>query len=240
MFEYQPYLTPAHAGVYIGSLHIDDVYAIQYEEQDSTAPIYSCFEREWVRAAVGKRIVSGYIAINFRYPGYLATAIRLALEDSGGNSSIDAAKADAFLKNGSIIEWHNKMQTVDADERLSLLADAAKQGEDFLRKASALSYLASVPYLSTDPPNTRRQVEDILNTQKTEFNDINAVDIWIHYDTQTRNKPAERIVDVVFTGNSKELQAGAIAASGGVSVNGANLFEVYPFFAKRIEQYYIT
>jgi len=69
------YPTPAQTTVFIGDQYLDDAYSINFEIQQPRVPLYGYNQSYFSLMADGKILITGTLIINFRYPGYLQTAI---------------------------------------------------------------------------------------------------------------------------------------------------------------------
>lgn len=230
--SYGSYPTPSQVGIYIGPYHVDDAYSVEWQLTDTSSPMFTYFNKYWVNVAKGKQIISGNIGINFRYPGYLATAIRAARKRAEiPEDIIEKTKT----KSGFIDNYLSEMRDGTASERLDLLIQAAEGGDEVLRKMSALAYAAqnfSDDFSSVGGKYMENYV-DVFEEQRQWNDKIVPVDIWTHYGNTNEIHIAEVLEDVVFTGKSKQNQAGA-SPSGGLSASGINIIEVYSFFAKDV------
>lgn len=230
------YPTPSQVGIYIGPYHVDDVYSIEYDFRDSRTPLYNYFNDIAVGSSSGKKIVVGVLAINFRYPGYLTYAI-----EQERKKSIDIDKISEISRDGEtfVSNYVREMRTASADERIRLMLQAANIGAIALQKMSALSYLSQFggQGFSLESGN-KVGYDSVFDAQNITGNQIKPVDIWVHYGDIDSDHIAEVLEDVVFTGERKQIQAGATSA-GGLSSSGQNILEVYSFWAKKKSQYSI-
>lgn len=69
------YFTGAQCRVYIGSLFIDELQAIQWNNQGNRIPVYSYCSRHVDAFASGKDLVQGQLSINYITEGYLYTVL---------------------------------------------------------------------------------------------------------------------------------------------------------------------
>lgn len=234
---YGNYPTPSQTGVYIGEFHVDDAYGIEYSYTNSRSPMYSYFKEEVVNATLGKKIVTGVLSINWRYPGYLQYAIREARE-----KHINPADIKQVTRDGKswVSQYLDEMRDGNTDDRMRLMLQAAALGPVAMNKMSALAYYsrlgnksAGAGVASIFPSHTYS--EDIFDVQHDHTHNVIPVDIWTHYGDIDEVHIAEVIQDVVFTGSRKQSQAGA-TTGGGMSSSGMNVIEVYSFWAKSVKQ----
>ena len=229
---YGQFLSPSAASVYLGPLHIDDCYAIKFSSEESSAPLYQYDQAHFSGVAPGKVLVSGNIAIPFRYPGYLTMAIKKA-----GDTYSSGAEwfQDRTMGQKDLVDWLSKMRSADAKTKFQLLADAARKGPDFLRQVSALAWLGPNSY-SQLGTNGQQEIASPAEFQKNSLGGINLnTTIWIYYDELDGYPIADKLESVVFLGVAKSLSAAASPA-GDVSASGVPIIEIYPFFAKRATQ----
>lgn len=230
---YGNYITPSQSGIYIGEFHVDDCYAVEWQYRDNRVPVYNYFQEEVATTSLGKKIVTGSIAINFRYPGYLAYAI-----DKAKSSASSANQIKALTEQGkSFVDTYlTEMRKGSASDRMKLLLAAAIVGPRALDKMSALAYLSQLgPASAAQGGDASHKFPDVFDVQKPGL-DVIPIDIWTHFGEIDQSHVAQQIEGVVFVGESQQIQAGA-GASGGLSASGINVLEVYSFWAKSVSQY---
>jgi len=228
---YGNYITPSQTSIYLGALHVDDAYSIDWQYRNSRTPMYNYFQEEVANAALGKKLVTGTISINFRYPGYLEYAVEKA---RNGVSSSEGAKRyiAGLTQNGKAATdtYLNEMRDGTASSRMTLLLQAAIAGPASLARMSALAQMAQTTYQNSNQRFT--EFQDMFDVQNPHL-DVVPVDIWTHFGDIDEVHVAQRIEDVVFVGESQQVQAGA-SPSGGLSASGINILEVYSFWAKKV------
>lgn len=228
---YGNYPTPSQTGIYVGEFHVDDAYSVEWKYRDNRTPMYSYFDQEVVNVAHGKKIVVGSIAINFRYPGYLPFAIKEARQ-----KKYDADQIRNIQQEGHSYfdQYLDEMRTGDANERMRLLLQAAAIGPKALEKMSALAYISSLSGTPVEGAIGRQiEFQDVFDVQDEGNGGIIPVDIRTHFGDIDEVHVAEIIEDVVFVGESQQIQAGATAA-GGLSASGSNILQVYSFWARKV------
>lgn len=226
---YGEYLTPSQSAIFIGPYHVDDAYSVEWSYKDSRAPLYNYFQDEVITSSLGKKIVVGTLAINYRFPGYLPFAIG-NVHDRANDAELGLAKA-----NGSAyVDYYlDQMKKSDASARMRMLLEAAIVGPLAMQRMSALTYLSQTDANYATGSNTK--FPDVFAVQKPDL-DVIPVDIWTHFGDLDRPHVAQKIEGVVFVGESQQIQAGASPA-GGLSASGVNILEVYSFWAKKVEKF---
>lgn len=234
------YPTPAQAGIYIGQWHVDEAYSIDFNWRSTTGPLFDYRRPRMVNAAIGKELVIGSLAINFRYPGYLFHAIAETwkkLPDELAGPDISTALEGARNGTSYVENYLDVMRSGTIAERINLLLEAAAKGPTALRKVSALGYVAE-SLLAGGDARGKTQYPDVFDAQFEGTGRVLPIDVWIHYGDLDEPHLAKVIKNVVFTSKGEQLHAGAMAA-GGLSASGINVLEVYSFFAETVESYTI-
>lgn len=234
MSGYRQYVTPAQSAIYIGPYHVDDAYAVEWEHKDSNSPIYTYYKKNYVNTSLGKQIVVGSLAINFRYPGYLAYAVANARKAAAQGSSLAIQEFDKHSK-ASVNEYLDKMRIGTADERLKLLIEAAADSEARLEVVSALAYLSGTAAATQLEGKGNTPFSEVFDVQNPWDVEVMPIDVWIHYGDLDEIHVADIIRGVMFTGKGKQIQAGVLTG-GGLSASGNNLMELYSFYASEVNQ----
>lgn len=73
------YPTPGDVKLYVDDLWVDDVYRVDYEEQNKKVPLWGYHQKHYADVADGKVIIVGNIIIHYRFPGYLNHALQRVL-----------------------------------------------------------------------------------------------------------------------------------------------------------------
>lgn len=227
---YGDYLTPSQSAIFIGEYHVDDAYSVEWSYKDSRSPLYNYFDDEVVTSSLGKKIVVGTLAINFRYPGYLSFAIS---EARGKQIESQDLKRSSESKNEFLAYYLDKMRSGTAAERMKLLLEAAIAGPQAMQTMSAIAYASQDKIVNIQDKSV--PFKDVFDAQKPGL-DVMPIDIWTHFGDLDQPHVAQKIEGVVFVGESQQIQAGA-SPSGGLSASGINILEVYSFWAKRVVKY---
>lgn len=69
------YWGPAQVRLYLDGSWIDDAAAVQYQIQDNKTPKWGYFDRFFRTVAQGQTLVQGMLSIQFRFNGYLRSAL---------------------------------------------------------------------------------------------------------------------------------------------------------------------
>lgn len=233
---YGHYPSPSLVQVYVADLHIEDAYHCEYQEEDSTQPLFSYSQREYVAVAEGKTLVSGQLVINFRYPGYLSVALQNAY-DKLGSYVTDYKGREVSRHNKEVLATLDAFRKATRQDKFKLLADAARKGPHALTTTSLLARISeSLQIRASQVPGDRLKLPSPLQATHRREGIVPSVALWIHYGNLNERHPAKEISGVVFIGESQTITASASHA-GGPSSSGANIFEVYPFFGRTVNHW---
>ena len=244
------YPTPAQTTVFIGGYHIDDAYGVHFEVQHPRVPLYSYNQSEFSQVADGKILVTGTLMINFRYPGYLAEAIK----------NYHRTKATAGTIDRIINKVGNRFGVPESNiaERASSphLIPYQKMNRDQLK-------VTLQALRATDDPNARLQIL-ALSLSNGNFQEVSKLaraavgdhipegpienpvlapsrggnfEIQVAYGDASGPMKVDILKDCYITGMSKHITSSAHGARG--SVSGAAIFESYPFIARRLDQWVV-
>lgn len=226
---YGDVLCPTNAAVYLGDYLVDACYDVRWEVQDTTSPSFDYARREYRAIAPGKVLVNGSLAINFKYAGYLNTAIAAAM--TGGTNT--RGKEDAAL----LASFVRPMIYGTRKERIDILTEAAKKGQVFLDKVcNVSSALLAREIPSAGNGHGEKFVSPMDLQNGSPLGKIQPVNIHVFYGDPNDTFIMDKVEDVVFVGTSKTLSGGA-SSGGGVSSSGAPILELYSFFAKNVSQW---
>lgn len=234
MQTHRPYPTPSQSAIYIGEYHIDDAYAVDWNSNDSNSPLYTYFKKTYVNVSLGKQLVTGSLAINFRYPGYLTYAVAEARK-TFTTAQINEISQHTRDGKASLEFYLDTMRSGSTEDRLRLLMESAAQGAEQLDKMSALSFMAQSGGANIDQGGATTRYLEVFDVQNPWEVETSPIDIWVHYGDLDQSHIADIIEDVMFTGKSKQIQAGVLSG-GGISASGNNILELYSFYAKRVTQ----
>lgn len=214
------YPSPAEVKIFIDGNWVDDAYRVDYAISTPRTPLYDYTSRFYKHLADGHTTVQGQLIINFRFPGYLQAAldnklfrdprVLKALEDAG--------------------DMYRDLAVGTAEDKLRTLMEMKAQGS--LKPAKQVSQSVwgtgphAVPGVSLDA--SARTHKNVLSQQ-----DIDRFDLEIWYGGEEANY-SHAIRDCVIIGESQVISAAAMAG-GDLSASSLPIFEVYSFFAKRVE-----
>lgn len=222
--------TPANVNVFIGGYLIDDMYSISYEHSDGSIREYTTMSRGPVAVTSGKTITRGTLALNYRQPGYLYKAIELVRDKNEITMTSQESKSQAEWDR----EFYTIMRTGSVAERLDAMIAARERGHSIAKRGSKLlsAVLANQPKLKSGDILE----SSVFDDQFINYSQNSPIDIYIHYGRLDTEHSVDKLVDVVFTGVAKELNAGA-NPSGGMSASGVGILEIYSFSCKNIVSY---
>jgi len=214
------YYTPCNVGIYIGGYRVSDAFRVDWDARDSKTPLYGWADDTFSAVSNGRKIITGRLVINYRYPGYLATAIA---EYQNQQNPIDTRKISNDL---------NEFLSLDTRGRVAYIAKIAAKnyGDDRLgttakdpHSRSSYNYM-SPNYDPNDPYSATVEAYKMKST----------FDILIAYgDIQEEDHIEVVIKDAYIVGQSQVISASA-TGGGDVSSSGSPIYEIYSFFAKEI------
>ena len=225
------YPTPAQVSVFLGEIWLDDAYRIEVRDQNPLIPLYGYGESEYTAVAQGKRIVQGSLIINYRYPEYLRAAI-----DGQGHKQVDMDRSVALA---------HALRTAPIEERIALLEDARMSGvgreakdifiSQFIGAQAQESLAHASPEIREQVMEAQRQASStggaIASGMRTDPRED--LTLKIYFDTPDRCEYYARVEGVRLVGRAMTI-SNAANSGGDASSSGQNLFELYPFFARRV------
>ena len=210
------YYTPCNVGIYIGGYKVSDAFRVDWDARDSKTPLYGWADETYSAVTNGRKIVTGRLVINYKYPGYLSTAIS---EFTRGQNPINGA---AVVKAN---DEFNQLREKSSEERVKFLAQlAAKNYGDNRLGDFAKNFSGS----SIDFGNGLTAYGIEAYKQKNTF------DILVTYGDILKEQHIEvTLKDAYIVGQSQTISASA-TGGGDVSSSGSPIYEIYSFFAKEI------
>lgn len=198
------YYTPCNVGIYIGGYKLSDAFRVDWDARDSKTPLYGWADDTFVAVTNGRKIITGRLIINYKYPGYLSAAIN---EFVFAKNPIDNRKEvnemQEFLSKSSV-------------GRVKWLAQVAAKNYGDERLGTQSKFLQSIDY----------SIEAYKNKQ--------TFDILVAYgDIMSEQHIETTIKDAYIVGQSQVISASA-TGGGDVSSSGSPIYEIYSFFAKEI------
>lgn len=205
------YPTSQNVHVFINGIHIDEAHRVDFKEEQSKVPLYGYNDYLYSKVLYGRRLVQGFLAINFVYPGYLGAVLereQLRLLEDHKNDVNDLkivlpeADADRVTKAKILAE-----KLFDAEDTTTM--------RNLIIEATAKSVL--------DKDRTLYKQNTIPSHNVLNYND--SVDMTIYYSSPESAEWAVELEGVEFTSVSQTM---AMAGDGSADP----LFEVYEFIAK--------
>ena len=235
------YYTPCNVGIYIGGYRLSDAFRVDWDARDSKTPLYGWADDTFSAVSNGRKIITGRLVINYRYPGYLATAIaeftkqgqtdlkehRQAVNDAEEFFSKDSTERVKFLTQIAAKNYGDDiLKGFDADNRLG----SARSRLNSLR--SMLGNFSSGALSRT--PGAMATVEYLRRSTNEAYKQKRTFDILVAYGSITSEDHIETIIkDAYIVGQSQVISASA-TGGGDVSSSGSPIYEIYSFFAKEI------
>lgn len=215
------YPTPAQVSVFVGDVWIDDAFRLEVRYQNPQIPLYGYSEAEFSEVAQGKRIVQGSLIINYRYPEYLRTAI-----ESIGYKRMERSKA---------IEMINDLRTSSVEDRIAALEEARALGRGKEMKPIFVNEFAQrrgkiQPEFARDKAGQDRLATHIPSAMRMSASE--EVTLKIFFDTPEAAQYHWEVEGVHLVGSAMTISNQA--QGGDASASGMPLYEVYTFFARRI------
>jgi hypothetical protein len=209
------YPTPAQIVVQLGDVWLDDALRIELHDQNPKIPVYGYNEVRPGAFVQGRAFVSGSIAINYRFPGYLDSAAGMV------SDAVEEGKIKYRLDE--MVQWVSKIRNATVAERINMLEGARQVGNlDQMGKALEIA-------LRGKPTNT--SIPTIINRDASQ-----GFTIRIYFDTPDSAIYYRAIEGVRFTG--KQMVANNSAGAGGdMSSSGRPLLEVYTFLGTQVTDY---
>ena len=227
----EKYYTPCNVGIYIGGYKVSDAFRVDWDARDSKTPLYGWADETYSAVTNGRKIVTGRLVINYKYPGYLSAAIT---EFTKGQNPIN--EAEIVKANDEFDQLRGK----SSEERVKFLAQLAAKnyGDNRLASQASKSMISLPNHLGAatkDPfmspnydPNNMAKYSIEAYKQKNTF------DILVTYGDILKEEHIEvTLKDAYIVGQSQTISASA-TGGGDVSSSGSPIYEIYSFFAKEI------
>jgi len=236
------YPTPITTTFYIGQYLIDDVYRVDFTRKVTHQPIWGYASKQYDFIAKGREIVTGNIIINFRYPGYLTNAIKVATQDSDTNKVLvkSGIKKDSKQSLGNLLDdIHNVNSISSVMEKISNILLGTKINNSQQENTASLSNINEIneTYNELKKSLVERHTKQFskLDTGVKHLEsplsiELPLFDLEIQYGFQGVSGGWRRIFkDITLVGESQVIQAGGDGSGMGSSAQC--LLEAYPFFA---------
>lgn len=217
------YYTPCNVGIYIGGYKVSDAFRVDWDARDSKTPLYGWADETYSAVTNGRKIVTGRLVINYKYPGYLSAAIT---EFTKGQNPINGA--EIVKANDEFDQLRGK----SSEERVKFLAQLAAKnyGDD------RLGTTAKDPFMGPnyDPNNIAGLINRMANYSIEAYKQKSTFDILVTYGDILKEEHIEvTLKDAYIVGQSQTISASA-TGGGDVSSSGSPIYEIYSFFAKEI------
>lgn len=252
------YPTSGDVRVLINGKIVDDSLRISYEEQNRKTPLWGYHQKYTGAVADGKVIITGTLAIHFRFPGYLMYAIKTAMDaerlaeanrkliaegttnPAAGTvgSATNTPPADYETKGGagliSVANTIQRLRRMSPSQRAQAILES---GSQFNRYSDLLTAMFAERAQGSD-----EKVGNPVTESPSAFTGVEGgfdIDI-VYAKTDTPGTlgsfyAREKLVGVHLTGSRKVINAGL--GGGDLGGSGQSLVEVYPFLAKKVVRY---
>lgn len=200
------YYTPCNVGIYIGGYKLSDAFRVDWDARDSKTPLYGWADDTFSAVSNGRKIITGRLVINYKYSGYLTTAI------------------DQFTRNQNPID--DRKEVSEMQEFLSL---------DGVGRVKWLAQVAAKNYGDDRLSGTAKARGDYFSSLAIEaYKQKRTFDILVAYGDIAMEEHIETTIkDAYIVGQSQVISASA-TGGGDVSSSGSPIYEIYSFFAKEI------
>lgn len=250
------YPTSGDVKVFIDGKWVDDTLRVSVEEECRKVPLWGYHQKFMGGVADGKMIVTGTLAIHFRFPGYLMYAIQGIVDrrkmqeadrlmnaeqrgpDVQGAPQAVSTQTNPYDQGGrgaqSTIALIQSLRRMSPEERATAILEA---GNDFQRQSDLLESM----FIQRASQDDSTPVGDnpVELSPEALISPHGGFEIELVYaKTETPQGSffvRERILGVHLTGSRKVITAGIGGSDLGGS--GQSLIEVYPFLAKKVVRY---
>ena len=230
------YYTPCNVGIYIGGYRLSDAFRVDWDARDSKTPLYGWADDTFSAVSNGRKIITGRLVINYRYPGYLATAIK----------EFTKQKQTDLKEHRQAVNDAEEFFSKDSTQKVKFLAQIAAKnyGEDVLGGAAMSDQRRMATYgnaefarwvnLLQSNPKLQARYAGLLDHTKEAYKQKRTFDILVAYGNITSEDHIETTIkDAYIVGQSQVISASA-TGGGDVSSSGSPIYEIYSFFAKEI------
>ena len=244
--------TASSTAVFINGIHIDQVHRVDFKETDPRIPLYGYNDHMYSRTLKGRRVLQGFLVINYTYPGYLAAALRSSnskqnlkyntrivenIENIPANTTEASRKARAeyitslMLPPGTVVTkvgpnlgFPVGRQYVGFDTNFKKCGIHRSRTKSDEMLASEDLKAALLAKATGNDINLAKAGEQ--NFTDNVLNLIDPVDIVIYYSNPHNAKWTVELTDVEFTDLSQTTSA------AGADGSSEPLYETYEFIAK--------
>jgi len=213
------YPSPSNVKIYVGDIYLDDAFRVDWQAQNPKTPMYSWADNKYRAVAQGREIVTGRLIVNYRFPGYLMSA----LEGQSGGRPVHYND----IKN-KVAENVETIATASVEDRIAALMAANSKddnGQDLNMLESALKSVNS-PNLGSTSKNKKPAYQAGAQIP---------FDIKIIYGDVEGYHLSKTLKDCHITGESQTI-SGAATGGGDMSSSGSPIYEVYSFFCRSVDE----
>lgn len=217
------YISSTQASIWFQDIWIDDACMIEYVENNPKEVFFGYNSTRYDAVALGRSIVSGSLAINYRYSGYLTKAILRTALSTSYDTMQELVKEYIQVASG---------KDAAIDEFVDLLAKAEKAGQldDLQSNMEEAVWGDSKPSAKTINDLTNRIYGNISMPEI--WKALPSIDIYVHLGPDNNdidNENLEVIKDVQFTSMGRRID-NTSAEFGGMPIR-----ESYNFIAKSVQ-----
>ncbi|RMG69777.1 MAG: hypothetical protein D6710_08300 [Nitrospirae bacterium] len=232
------YPTPSTVKYYIQGIELDDIYRVDYNRTVRHNPVYGYDSKKFGFIARGKELVTGNIIVNYRYPGYLTTAIlNFTVNESAAKVGVENKFGN---KNSTFVSKETLEVDLGAIDGLGSVDDKAKAIANRLLEGNFLSNDEIIARLKKnfEDRHLRRQEEEDFSIYSSPL-DIDLAklkfDMTVRYGFQDIEHGYVRVFKDCYLIGESETVSAAAGTGGDMSSSAQPILEVYPFFCRTIE-----
>jgi len=227
------YLAPSSTSVWIGGIKIDDAFRVDWKASNAKSPLYGWADKQYRAVADGRQLVTGRLIINYRFPGYLYTAIQNS--KTGISNNADIVKERAKLRENLTV-----LQGGTTDAKIELLLKSLQRGDltEFHRHGALLQTMYASDTQSVENSSFSQNPSDSSITPAYRI-PINRgpFDIRILYgSTHMDSYQIEKLIRGVYIVGESQVISGSATGGGDISSSGSPIYEVYNFMAKELKE----
>lgn len=220
------YPTPSNVTIWIGDRKIDDAFRVDWEAKSSKVPLYGWSDHKYRAMADGREMVAGRLVINYRYPGYLHSA--LFGDETAVNPNVEKEK-QALRNHMDILAQGTTQERAQHLMRLM-------NNEDTLnfQRSTALLETMFDPMLNHPIVNGSFRTPDPPYRIKVKQGPFQIRILYGHPDIDSFN--IEKILNGVHIIGESQTISGAGSGGSDLSSSGSPIYEVYNFIARSIDE----
>lgn len=228
------YLTPSNTTIWIGDIKLDDAFRVDWTANNAKAPLYGWADKQYRAVADGRQIVTGRLIMNYRFPGYLYTAIQ--------NARNTLTEVPGLREERE--KLRQRLQTLrdgSAEAKAEVLMQTLQRGDltEFHRYESLLRaiYDPDAQINQKNAFSSKPSSDKIISPYKIPMN-RGPFDIKILYgSTNLHSYQIEKIIKGVFIVGESQTISGSATGGGDISSSGSPIYEIYNFMAREISEF---